>query len=135
MSPTAIDLTDSFAALGFLQNRTADNEHQAADEGEPSWVDNLSSFGDGAVFIVHYAGQSAWERHPGDEMVMVIDGATTMTFVIEGEHRLVPMTAMQFVVVPANTWHRFDTPDGVRALSMTPQPTEHCLDDPVKQPK
>ncbi len=38
---------------------------------------------------------------------------------------------MQLIVVPALTWHRFDTPDGVRVLTITPQPTEHCVDDPL----
>lgn len=130
MSPTPIALTSRFAALGFLPDRTADDERRTAGEGEPPWLDTLASYRDGGIFIVHYAGESEWERHPADEIVMVIDGATTVTLLIDGERHAVPMTSMQLVVVPADTWHRFDTPDGVRVMSITPQPTEHRLDDP-----
>ena len=131
MTPTAIDLTESFAALGFLPNRTDDDERQTTGDGQAPWVDTLASYRDGGIFIVHYSGKSAWERHPADEFVMVVNGATTMTLVIDGGRHVVPMTPMQIVVVPAHTWHRFDTPDGVRALSITPQPTEHRLGDPA----
>jgi hypothetical protein len=31
------------------------------------------------VFVGHWAGASEWERHPaGDEIVMVLDGQTTI---------------------------------------------------------
>ncbi len=128
MTPEPIDIAERFAALGFLANRTADEEQVNGDTDEPSWMDTLSAYRDGGIFIVHYAGQSAWERHPADEVVMVVDGATTITLDIDRVHHHVPLTAMQLIVVPANTWHMFDTPDGVRALSTTPQPTEHKLD-------
>ncbi len=135
MSPTPIDLTQRFAGLGFLGDRTPDDERLTAADGEPSWMDTLEDYRDGAIFIVHYAGSSAWERHPADEIVMVIDGETTMTLAIDGEHHRVTMTAMHLVVVPAETWHRFDTPTGVQVMSITPQPTEHRLDDPTEAPR
>jgi hypothetical protein len=36
-------------------------------------------------------------------------------------------------VVPQNTWHQFEAPDGVCVMTATPQPTEHVrvdVDDP-----
>ena len=29
------------------------------------------------------------------------------------------------LIVPQNTWHRFEAPDGVSLITATPQPTEH----------
>jgi mannose-6-phosphate isomerase-like protein (cupin superfamily) len=42
------------------------------------------------------------------------------------------------IVVPQNTWHRFEAPDGVSLVTATPQPTEHltfAIDDPRKLDK
>ncbi len=125
MNPTPIDLTSRFATLGFLPDRTADAQRQTAEDEELPWVATLASYRDGGVFIAHYAGESEWERHPADEIVMVIGGATTMSLLADGELHQVPMKSMQLIVVPAEVWHRFDTPDGVRVMSITPQPTEH----------
>ncbi len=134
MNPTPITLTDRFAALGFLPDRTAGDQRRTAASQALPWLDTLASYRDGGIFIVHYAGESEWERHPADEIVMVIDGATTMTLIVDGERHQVPMTPMQLIVVPAEVWHRFDTPDGARIMSITPQPTEHRLDDPLPLP-
>ena len=130
MQPTPIALVARLAALGFLPDRTPDDDRVVASERAAPWVDTLADYRDGGVFIVHYAGDSEWERHPADEIVMVVEGATTMTLVIDGDPVEVPMTAMQLVVVPSETWHRFHTPDGARIMTVTPQPTEHRLDDP-----
>ena len=42
------------------------------------------------------------------------------------------MRAMPLIVVPANTWHRFDTPDGARIMTTTPQPTEYRVEEPTE---
>jgi len=34
------------------------------------------------------------------------------------------------VIVPQGVWHRFDTPEEVRVLSVTPQPTDHQTERP-----
>jgi len=42
------------------------------------------------------------------------------------------------IVVPQNTWHRFEAPDGVSLVTATPQPTEHltfATDDPRRRDK
>ncbi|MEM7322929.1 MAG: cupin domain-containing protein [Actinomycetota bacterium] len=131
MSPAPISLTDRFAALDLLPNRTPDLEDRVTEDAGPRWLDTLGTYRDGGIFIVHYSGDSAWERHVADEVVMVIDGETTMTLVIDGAATEVLMTSMQMVVVPADTWHRFHTPDRVQVMTITPQPTEHRLDDPT----
>jgi mannose-6-phosphate isomerase-like protein (cupin superfamily) len=45
----------------------------------------------------------------------------------------VAVSAGMVIVVPQNTWHRFEAPDGVSLVTATPQPTEHltfATDDP-----
>ena len=37
--------------------------------------------------------------------------------------------AGEMIVVPANTWHRFET-DGVKLMTVTPQPTDHSVERP-----
>ena len=34
------------------------------------------------------------------------------------------------VVVPQGTWHRFETPESVLVMSVTPQPTDHSTEPP-----
>ena len=62
---------------------------------------------------------------------MIIDGTTTIFFLDgEAEHSAT-LRSGELVVVPAGTWHRFETPDSVKILSVTPQPTDHTADRPV----
>lgn len=125
--PEPIDLPAALDALTFLPNRTPDHD----DEAEVAWAADLATYRDGAVFIVHYAGSSEWERHRvGDEFVQVVEGSTTMTMHIDGQDHAATMAAGQFVVVPQGVWHRFDTPDGAKILTITPQPTDHMQDHP-----
>lgn len=55
----------------------------------------------------------------------ILDGAATLTVMTDGEPRSFALTAGMLIVVPQGHWHRFDAPDGVTALSATPQPTDH----------
>jgi mannose-6-phosphate isomerase-like protein (cupin superfamily) len=34
------------------------------------------------------------------------------------------------LVVPKNIWHRFESPKGVKVMTITPQPTDHSVDRP-----
>ena len=129
-TPLPIDLAGAYAGLGFLPDRVPDDDRRSAIEGGPPWFANLATYRDGGIFIVHYAGDSEWERHPHDEVVMVVDGATTMTLIVDGVDHEVSLSSQQLVVVPAETWHRFHTPDGARVLTVTPLPTDHVVADP-----
>ena len=66
----------------------------------------------------------------GDEVVMVVEGSTTMTLHIDGTDHDLTLGSMQMVIVPQNTWHRFNTPDGAKIMTITPQPTEHSIEGP-----
>ena len=124
--PSPVDLASCFDALTFLPDRVPTME-----DSPIRWADTVAQYRDGGIFIVHYAGSSQWERHQqGDEFVMVVDGATTMTLFIDGQEQSVQLGASQFVVVPQGVWHRFDTPEAAKIMTITPQPTDHMLEHP-----
>lgn len=124
----AVNIEAALAGRPVLEGRT---RHTTVEEAAPSFA-TLAPFRDGAVFAGRFEGSSAWERHPnGDELVHVLDGATTLTVVIDDEMQVFEMTGGMLVVVPRGCWHRFEAPEGVTVLTMTPRPTEHTTaEDP-----
>ena len=123
--PQPISIDAAYGALTFLPDRTpqTDSDH---------WFTTLASYRDGGMFVAHYAGTSEWERHPnGDEIVLVVEGATTLILLVDGKEHENQLTANEFLIVPQGVWHRFETPAGVKVLSVTPQPTEHTTDPPT----
>jgi mannose-6-phosphate isomerase-like protein (cupin superfamily) len=86
----------------------------------------LAPFRDGSIFAGSFSGESPWERHRnGDELVHILDGATTLTIITDDGPRSFEMTAGMLIVVPQGHWHRFHAPDRVTVLTATPQPTDH----------
>lgn len=122
-APKPVSIDDAWASTTFLPDRspnTTSTDHFAT----------VTQYRDGGVYMANYAGSSEWERHPaGDEIVTVVSGSTTMTFLIDGTEVSHTMGPGQLIVVPQNTWHRFDSPDGVRAMTVTPQPSDHWNGD------
>jgi mannose-6-phosphate isomerase-like protein (cupin superfamily) len=127
---TPIDLKAAFAQLTMLQHRTPTST-PAEFEGASGRV---APYRDGAIFTAKFAGKSAWERHPnGDEIVHVIDGATTLHLITSEGRQSLTLSAGMMVVVPQNAWHQFESPGGVCVMTATPQPSEHIradVDDP-----
>lgn len=123
--PTPVTISDEIDSLTFLADRTPETA------GPYDWVATLGDYRDGGIFVVHYAGSSQWERHrQGDEVVMVIDGTTTMTLYIDGVDHALTMNGGQLVIVPQGVWHRFDTPEAAKIMTITPQPTDHMTEHP-----
>ena len=124
---TPISIMEAFAKTRFLANRkptTAKNESKDA-------FAILSEFRDGAIFIANYAGNSEWERHSqGDELVMIIEGETRLLLWEANQEKSHQQKQGELLVVPQNIWHRFETANGVKALFITPQPTDHRLSHP-----
>jgi len=127
---TILDLNAEFAKLKILRGRTPETTPQ---EREGAFA-RLAPYRDGAIFTAKFAGDGAWERHPnGDEIVQIVDGATTLHIMTDAGPQSLSLKAGMMAIVPQNTWHRFEAPDGVSLMTATPQPTEHLtvtVDDP-----
>ena len=119
---------DEIANLTYLPNRTPEMGHSGRMEAAFA---KLSRYRDGAIWVGYYSGTSDWERHPkGDEIVMVLEGATTVVLLIEDEEERVNLGAGELVVVPANTWHMFEDSERLKVMSVTPEPTDNRLERP-----
>ena len=126
-----IDFKAEFAKLKMLEGRTPTSP-EAAREGA---FGRVAPYRDGAIFTAKFAGTSAWERHPGEEIVQIVDGATTLHLITEqGERQSLTLNAGMLVVVPRGAWHQFEAPQGVCVMTATPQPTEHLRVD-VEDPR
>lgn len=118
-------VNQAFDNISFLANRLPGVSSQ--DKGFCSLVE----YRDGGIFLAHYDGNSEWERHTnGDEIVMVMEGETTLVLLQNGEERSHEMAQNMLLVVPQNIWHRFESPKGVKLLAITPQPTDHSIERP-----
>jgi len=123
----AISIDDEFSKIKFLANRTP----ETTDEQAKGAFAQLSDYRDGAIFIVHYAGFSEWEMHGnGDELVQVLGGETTLVLLIDNQEQSHRLSSGQLLVVPKGVWHRFESPKGVKVMTITPQPTEHRVEHP-----
>ena len=120
-----ISINKGFEGLKFLQNRTPQST------GIEDSFCMLSEYRDGGIFLAHYAGNSEWEKHSkGDELVMVMEGNTTLILLLEGSEVSNTLSQGEILVVPQNTWHRFESPNGVKVMTVTPQPTDHSIGKP-----
>lgn len=117
----------ALSQLTFLPDRRPDTPPDASADAFAT----LADYRDGGIFVAHYAGNSQWERHgQGDEIVMVVEGETTLFILENGTETSHQLRAQELIVVPQGLWHRFETPVGVKIMSVTPQPTDHQLDFP-----
>ena len=132
---TILDLNAEFAKLKMLRGRTPQTP-EAARKGAFA---RLAPYRDGAIFTAKFSGNSPWERHPnGDEIVQIAEGATILHIMADDGPQSFALKAGMVAIVPQNTWHRFEAPDGVSLMTATPQPTEHltfATDDPRRPDK
>jgi mannose-6-phosphate isomerase-like protein (cupin superfamily) len=106
-----IDFKAEFGRLKMLEGRTPTSS-EAECEGAFA---RLAPYRDGAISAGKFAGTSAWERHPvGDEIVQIFDGATTLHLMTGEGKQSLALSAGMIAVVPQNTWHQFEAPDGGR---------------------
>jgi mannose-6-phosphate isomerase-like protein (cupin superfamily) len=120
----AVDIRAELAGRPVLHGRgkeTTDAEARAA-------FATLAPYRDGSIFAGSFSGDSPWERHPhGDELVHILDGATTLTIMTDDGPRSFEMQKGMLIVVPQGHWHRFHAPEQVTVLTATPQPTDHTV--------
>ena len=126
--PDTFSIPEIFGGLTYLPDRTPETPDDVSNDA----FAEVAGYRDGAIFVAHYAGNSAWERHPeGDEIVAVLEGKTTVFLLEDGRESPYTLNQGELVIVPVGVWHRFETPDGVKILTVTPQPTDHSLEKPV----
>ncbi len=120
-----IDINAELARRPMLHGRTP--QSSAAETGAA--FATLAAYRNGAIFAGRFSGESAWERHPnGDEIVYILDGATTLTIIASGnDQQTLELSGGMMLVVPQGAWHRFQAPDGVTVMTVTPQPTDHSM--------
>jgi mannose-6-phosphate isomerase-like protein (cupin superfamily) len=118
-------LPQILSTLTYLPDRKPE---MAFTGGAEAAFAEVAPFRDGAVYVGHYSGNSEWERHAaGDELVMVLEGSTTVVLRIDSTDERVPLGQQELVVVPAGVWHRFENSQNLKVLTVTPQPTDHRL--------
>ncbi len=124
-----IEIIDFAQAMGKLVPETGRTPTSA--EASDSFA-NLAAINQGGVFIARFDGTSPWERHlNGDELVQIIKGAVRLTILDVSGEEVLDLTGGAMIVVPKGSWHKFDAPDGVTVMTVTPLPTDHSsADDP-----
>ncbi|MGI1999816.1 cupin domain-containing protein [Shewanella frigidimarina] len=122
-----ITINDQFSRVEFLKDRTPETTNEQAKNAFAL----LYEYRDGGIYIAHYSGFSEWERHPkGDEFVQVLGGETTLVLLVEKVEQRNLLSTGQMLVIPKDVWHRFESPEGVKVMTITPQPTEHSIKHP-----
>ncbi len=119
----AIDIDAEVSAMKFLNGRDRFSDTTGV-------FARLTEYRDSMISAGGFSGTSQWERHPnGDEIVQILKGETTVTLLTREGQETHQLKAGMFIVVPQNTWHQFNAPDGVTLMTTTPQPTEHIEDE------
>lgn len=128
-----LNLRDALAKMPTMRGRRPEST-EAERKATGAFV-TLAPFRDGNIYSAKFSGRAAWERHPnGDELVQIVDGATTVDIIVDGTIETHALSAGMTVVVPQGAWHRFNAPDGVSIVTATPRPTEHLTVD-VEDPR
>lgn len=128
-----LDLKAALAKMPTMHGRRPEST-EAERKATGAFV-TLTPFRDGNVYSAKFSGRAAWERHPnGDELVQIIDGATTVDIITDDGRQSVELSAGMTVVMPQGAWHRFHAPNGVSIVTVTPRPTEHLTVD-VEDPR
>ena len=80
------------------------------------------------AYLLRYAGQVPWERHPHDEQVQVLDGAIQLTLLHDSGPETVKIEAGGFVVIPAGIWHHpAPAPEATTFAVTSMAGTEHSV--------
>ncbi|WDD99948.1 cupin domain-containing protein [Thalassomonas actiniarum] len=123
-----ITIDEQFSNVTFLNGRTPETTDVEAKDAFAL----LSEYRDGGIYVAHYSGFSEWERHPqGDEFVQVLGGETVLILLKNNVEQRNNLSSGQMLVIPKGVWHRFESPNGVKVMTITPQPTEHSVELPV----
>lgn len=80
----------------------------------------LGSFNGCMLGMVHYSGQTAWERHAeGDELLYILEGEAELTALTATGRISVCASAGDLVEIPRGIWHSQITRAPVKLLFIT----------------
>jgi mannose-6-phosphate isomerase-like protein (cupin superfamily) len=112
--------------LSMLRDRTPSSSSAQKKKA----IVRLASCRDGSISASKFADDRGWERHRnGEEIVEIIDGATMLNLVMDDGVQSLSLSTGMMVIVPQGMWHRFNSPDGVTLITVTPQPTDDSTID------
>jgi quercetin dioxygenase-like cupin family protein len=80
----------------------------------------LGGFNQCMVGTVRFSGRTPWERHPGDELLYVVQGAVEVTVLVDDDTRQTTLGQGSVFVVPAGRWHRQAPKPVVALMFVTP---------------
>ena len=121
-------LRETLGSVKYLSDRTPEMAFTGRAEGAFA---ELSKYRDGSIYVGYYSGDSEWDRHmKGDEIVMAIEGSTTIILRRPDGQERIELGPSELVVVPRGTWHRFENSVHLKVMTVTPQPTDHSLEEP-----
>jgi mannose-6-phosphate isomerase-like protein (cupin superfamily) len=127
-APSIIDLNTESAKLTMFRGQTPQTTF-AERKGSAT---QLGTYRDGILLLGKSAGTGHWETHPEDELVYVLDGATTLDIVEKDGPQSYAVGTGMMTVVPRGAWHRFHSADGKTSMSAV-VPGDHIdldVDDP-----
>lgn len=128
MRARAINLRAEFNNLPGMKGRTPETGGNAL---EGTAFGPTYPYRDGYVSTVKYSGTSAWERHVGEEILIVADGSGYL-HMIDDDGFVIPrsLTTNLLIIVPANAWHQIESDEGISLVTVSPQPTDHQAERP-----
>lgn len=80
----------------------------------------LGSFEQCIVGVIRFSGETPWERHPGDELLYVVEGAVDVTVLFEADRQQTTVRQGEIFVVPKGCWHRQQPRPSVSLMFLTP---------------
>lgn len=80
----------------------------------------LGGFNQCMVGTVRFSGRTPWERHPGDELLYVVQGAVEVTVLLDDGPQQTRLGEGSVFIVPAGRWHRQAPKPVVSLMFVTP---------------
>jgi hypothetical protein len=119
----AFDLSKTYAHLGLGARVEPLPDFEWTPEYLAAYTERTASDGiEGRLVLLQRqdASWESWERHPaGDELVVLLSGRADLIQEIDGEERVVPLTAGMAAINPPGVWHTATVHEPGDALFIT----------------
>jgi quercetin dioxygenase-like cupin family protein len=90
----------------------------------------LGTFHGCTIGMVRFSGATHWERHPGQELLHILEGAVEIRTRAKDGLGAVQLKAGSVFVVPEGLWHCVVGDPAAALLFVTPDGTEHRDEEP-----